>query len=116
MILLSVINSIVIAIVLKLLEFLSKLRRAGKLISSIFLIGILLFYYYLILSIVSGQVYSESNSAMTSYLIVFMMDLLVISVLISYGLRILAMYVLKYWERLKYWRQIFDFLKLQLIF
>ena len=116
MIVLSIVNSIIIAIVLKLLEILSKLKKIGKIISSLFLIIILLFYYYLILSIVSGQEYSESNATMTSYLIVFFTDLFFISVVISYGLKILAIYVLKYWERLKYWRQIFDFLKLELIF
>jgi len=66
--------------------------------------GLLIFYYYLILSIVSGQDYGESNKAMTSYLIVFVTDLLVVSVLISFILRYLANYVLQYWEKIKYWK------------
>jgi len=94
MIILSIVNSIIIAVVLKVFELLSNIRRVGKMISSTFLMTLLLFYYYLILSIVSGQDYSESNKAMTSYLIVFVTDLLVVAVIISFILRYLAIYVL----------------------
>jgi len=104
MIVLSIVNSIIIAVVLKIIELLNNIRRVGKKISTIFLMALLIFYYYLILSIVSGQDYSESNKAMTSYLIVFVMDLLVVSVIISFILRYLAIYVLQYWEKLKYWK------------
>jgi len=104
MIVLSIVNSIIIAVALKIIELLSNIRRVGKKISSIFLMVLLIFYYYLILSIVSGQDYSESNNAMTSYLIVFVTDLLVIAVIISFILRYLAIYVLDYWEKLKYWK------------
>ena len=95
MIVLSIVNSIIIAVALKIIELLSNIRRVGKKISSIFLMALLIFYYYLILSIVSGQDYSESNKAMTSYLIVFVTDLLVIAVIISIILRYLAIYVLQ---------------------
>jgi len=54
MVVLSIVNSIIIAIVLKLMELLSNIRRIGKAISSMFLMTMLMFYYYLILSIVSG--------------------------------------------------------------
>ena len=54
MVVLSIVNSIIIAIVLKLMELLSNIRRVGKAISSVFLMTMLIFYYYLILSIVSG--------------------------------------------------------------
>jgi len=104
MIILSIVNSIIIAVALKIIELLSNIRRVGKKISSIFLMVLLIFYYYLILSIVSGQDYSESNKAMTSYLIVFVTDLLVVAVIISFILRYLAVYVLQYWEKLKYWK------------
>ena len=96
------VNSIIIAVVLKIFELLSNIKRVGKKISSIFLMALLIFYYYLILSIVSGQDYSESNKAMTSYLIVFVTDLLVVAVIISIILRYLAIYVLQYWGKIKY--------------
>ena len=104
MIVLSIVNSIIIAVALKIIELLSNIRRVGKKISSIFLMVLLIFYYYLILSIVSGQDYSESNKTMTSYLIVFVTDLLVIAVIISFILRYLAVYVLQNMERIKYWK------------
>ena len=104
MIVLSIVNSIIIAVVLKIIELLNNIRRVGKKISTIFLMALLIFYYYLILSIVSGQDYSESNKAMTSYLIVFVTDLLVVAVIISFILRYLAIYVLHYWEKLQYWK------------
>jgi len=104
MIVLSIVNSIIIAVILKIFELFSNLRRVGKLISSIFLMILLIFYYYIILSIVSGQDYNESNKAMTSYLIVFVTDLLVVAVIISFIFRYLAIYVLHYWENLKYWK------------
>ena len=104
MVILSILNSIIIAVVLKAMEFLSNIRRVGKQLSSIFLISMLIFYYYLILSIVSGQEYGESNSAMTSYLIVFLTDLLGMAVLISVLLRYLAIYVMQNWYKLKYWK------------
>jgi len=103
MVVLSIVNSIIIAVALKIIELMSNIRRVGKKISSIFLMALLIFYYYLILSIVSGQDYSESNKAMTSYLIVFVTDLLVIAVIISIIFRFLAVYVLRYWGRIKYW-------------
>ena len=115
MIVLSIVNSIIIAVALKIIELLSNIRRVGKIISSIFLMGLLIFYYYLILSIVSGQEYSESNKAMTSYLIVFVTDLLAVALIISIIFRYLAVYVLRYWGRIKYWKELFDFLRLQLI-
>ena len=115
MIVLSIVNSIIIAVALKVIELLSNIRRVGKIVSSLFLMMLLIFYYYLILSIVSGQDSSESNNAMTSYLIVFVTDLLMVAVIISIILRFLAIYVLQYWETIKYWKQIFDFLRLQLI-
>jgi len=104
MIVLSIVNSIIVAVALKIIELLSNIKRVGKIISSIFLMVLLIFYYYLILSIVSGQDYSESNKTMTSYLIIFLMDLLVVAVIISFILRYLAVYVLDYWEKLKYWK------------
>ena len=104
MIVLSIVNSIIIAAALKIIELLSNVKRVGKKISSIFLMALLIFYYYLILSIVSGQDYSESNKAMTSYLIVFGTDLLVVAVIISIIFRYLAIYVLQYWETIKYWK------------
>jgi len=104
MIVLSIVNSIIIAMVLKIFELLSNIRGFGKKISSIFLMALLIFYYYLILSIVSGQDFSESNKAMASYLIVFVTDLLVVAVIISIILRFLAIYVLQYWEKIKYWK------------
>jgi len=104
MIVLSIVNSIIIAIVLKFFELLSNIKRVGKIISSTFLMTLLLFYYYLILSIVSGQDYSESNKAMTSYLIVFVTDLLVVAVIIAFIFRFLAIYVLRYWKKIKYWK------------
>jgi hypothetical protein len=115
MIVLSIVNSIIIAVALKIIELLSNIRRVGKIISSLFLMTLLIFYYYLILSIVSGQDYSESNKAMTSYLIVFVTDLLVVALIISIIFRYLAVYVLRYWGRIKYWKELFDFLRLQLI-
>lgn len=50
----SVVNAIIVTIVLKLLEILGNFRSIGKKVASIFLAGLLIFYYYLILSIVSG--------------------------------------------------------------
>jgi len=104
MIILSIVNSIIIAVVLKIFELFSNIRRIGKIISSIFLMALLIFYYYLILSIVSGQDYYESNKAMTSYLIVFVTDLLVVAVIISIIFRYLAIYVLQNREKIKYWK------------
>ena len=104
MIVLSIVNSIIIAVALKVIELLSNIRRVGKIVSSLFLTMLLIFYYYLILSIVSGQEYSESNTAMTSYLIVFVTDLLVVAVIFSIILRYLAVYVLQNMERIKYWK------------
>jgi hypothetical protein len=104
MIILSIVNSIIIAVALKIVELLSNLRKVGKIISSIFLMGLLLFYYYLILSIVSGQDYNESNTTMTSYLIVFVTDLLLVAVIISIIFRFPAVYVLQWWDTIKYWK------------
>jgi len=115
MIILSIINSIIIAVALKIFEFLSNIRKVGKKISSLFLMALLIFYYYLILSIVSGQEYSKSNKTMTWYLIAFVTDLLGVAVIISIVFRYLAIYVLKYRDKIKYWKELFDFLRLQLI-
>jgi len=104
MIILSIVNSIIIAVALKIFELLSNIRRVGKKIASIFLMVLLIFYYYLILSIVSRQDYSESNKALTSYLIVFVRDLLVVAVIDSIIFRFLAVYVLQSWEKIKYWK------------
>ena len=104
MIVLSIVNSIIIAVALKIFELLSNIKGVGKKLSSIFLMALLIFYYYLILSIVSGQDYSESNTAMISYLIIFVTDLLVVATIISIVLRYLAIYVLHYWKTLKYWK------------
>ena len=52
---------------------------------------------------------------MTSYLIVFVTDLLVVAVIIAFIFRFLAIYVLRYWKKIKYWKQLFDLLRLQLI-
>lgn len=55
MIAVSAVNAIVVTIALKLLEFITNFRYLGKKIASVFLAALLVFYYYLILSIVSGQ-------------------------------------------------------------
>ena len=115
MIILGIINGLLITIVLKLMELLSNLKRIGKAISSVFLMSMLLFYYYLILSIVSGQEYSESNTAFTSYVIVILTDLLFTSMIVAILMRFAAVYVLKYWGKISHWKQLFDFLRLQII-
>lgn len=55
MIAISIINSALIFVALKGLEVLTGLRKVGKVISVVFLTGVLGFYYYVILSIVSGK-------------------------------------------------------------
>jgi len=95
MIVLSIVNSLAIAAALKIIELLNNVLKVGKKIFSTLLLGLLVFYYYLIVSIVSGQDFNESNKAMPSYLIVFGGDLLVVAVIISIILRYLAIYVLQ---------------------
>lgn len=81
---------------------LSNLRRIGKQIAGVFLAGLLIFYYYLILSIVSGQKSGESNKAMSSFIIIFFSDLFVTAFITAVSIRFLAVYVLQNKGKIKY--------------
>ncbi|EAR97647.2 REJ domain protein (macronuclear) [Tetrahymena thermophila SB210] len=79
----SGINFVIIVISVAIIQLLYKKRKIGKAIACIIMIGLLALYYYIILSIVSGQSESYSNRKISSFFIMFGVDFLFFSSLIS---------------------------------
>ncbi|KAL4465244.1 hypothetical protein ABPG74_001958, partial [Tetrahymena malaccensis] len=79
----SGINSVVIIVSAAIIQLLYKQRKIGKAIASLIMLGLLVLYYYIILSIVSGQSESYSNRKISSFFIMFGVDFLFFSTLIS---------------------------------
>ncbi|KAL4496582.1 hypothetical protein ABPG72_015943 [Tetrahymena utriculariae] len=83
MIIVAIINVFIISISVLILETLYKFRKIGRAASSILMVGLLLLYYYIILAIISGESSSYSNSKIINFLILFGLDFVVISTLLS---------------------------------
>ncbi|KAL4505637.1 hypothetical protein ABPG73_004522 [Tetrahymena malaccensis] len=90
MIIVAIINTTIITVSVLILETLYKFRKIGRVASSILMVGLLLLYYYIILAIISGESSSYSNSKIVNFFILFGVDFLVISTLIS----VLSSYIL----------------------
>ncbi|EAS02138.2 bowman-birk serine protease inhibitor family protein (macronuclear) [Tetrahymena thermophila SB210] len=81
-IMLALINSILISAVIKLVMILYGSRfLVFRLIGKLFTLTVLLTYYYIILSIVSGETKEYSNKAILTFMLYLFMDLLLISMI-----------------------------------
>ncbi|KAL4465073.1 hypothetical protein ABPG72_009451 [Tetrahymena utriculariae] len=83
MIMVSLLNSIVLQVSLTIIKLTHKIKIIGKQISTVVMIALCLFYYYIILSIVSGQSAPSSNSKIVSFFITVAVDFVFVSTLIS---------------------------------
>ncbi|KAL4479550.1 hypothetical protein ABPG72_018536 [Tetrahymena utriculariae] len=79
----SGINSVIIIVSATIIQLLYKKGKIGKSIACLIMIGLLALYYYIILSIVSGQSESYSNRKISSFFIMFGVDFLFFSTIIS---------------------------------
>ncbi|KAL4432698.1 hypothetical protein ABPG74_011519 [Tetrahymena malaccensis] len=110
---LSIANAIIISVSLQILELVNK--YLGKYALAVTLIGLLGLYYYVILSIVSGESVESSNLSIGSYFIFTCFDLIVVSFLLAYLQRFLALKTIKKEKLQNFPKKIFEFLHLQLI-
>ncbi|KAL4470677.1 hypothetical protein ABPG72_001788, partial [Tetrahymena utriculariae] len=83
MIMVSIINSIVLQVSVGIIRLAHKIKRIGKYISTFCMIVLCLFYYYLILAVVSGQSAPSSNSKIVSFFIMVGIDFVVVSFIVS---------------------------------
>ncbi|KAL4440940.1 hypothetical protein ABPG74_009353 [Tetrahymena malaccensis] len=95
-IMLSIINSVLLTVVVKLLMLFYGsrffiLRFFGKL----FTMSVLLTYYYIILSIVSGETKEYSNKAILTFLLYLLMDQLLISMVSAIIQKLVAGFLLR---------------------
>ncbi|KAL4429249.1 hypothetical protein ABPG74_022129 [Tetrahymena malaccensis] len=74
MIMVSIINSVVLQVSVGIITLTHKIKRIGKYISTFCMIVLCLFYYYLILAVVSGQSAPSSNSKVASFFIMVGID------------------------------------------
>ncbi|KAL4506225.1 hypothetical protein ABPG73_016959, partial [Tetrahymena malaccensis] len=79
----SVISSLMLVTGVKIITLIHKIYIIGKKLSFIILIGLLVFYYYIILSIISGEEPSYANSKTISFILILGVDFLGISTLVS---------------------------------
>ncbi|EAR96767.2 REJ domain protein (macronuclear) [Tetrahymena thermophila SB210] len=82
-IIVSLINSVILIASVTLIRFLYKSRKIFKMVAFLVMMGLLVLYYYIILSIVSGQSNDFSNKRISSFFIIFGVDFLILSTLIS---------------------------------
>ncbi|KAL4449830.1 hypothetical protein ABPG74_008203 [Tetrahymena malaccensis] len=75
--------SIILVTGVTIITLIHKIKIIGKKISALFLISLLLFYYYVILSIISGQEASQANSQTLSFLLIAGIDFIGILTLMS---------------------------------
>ncbi|EAR83524.2 REJ domain protein (macronuclear) [Tetrahymena thermophila SB210] len=83
MIMVSIINSIVLQVSVGIITLTHKIKRIGKYLSTFCMIVLCLFYYYLILAVVSGQSAPSSNSKIVSFFIMIGIDFVVVSFIVS---------------------------------
>ncbi|KAL4455968.1 hypothetical protein ABPG73_015501 [Tetrahymena malaccensis] len=83
MIMVSIINSVVLQVSVGIITLTHKIKRIGKYISTFCMIVLCLFYYYLILAVVSGQSAPSSNSKIISFFIMVGIDFAVVSFVVS---------------------------------
>ncbi|EWS73335.1 REJ domain protein (macronuclear) [Tetrahymena thermophila SB210] len=81
--LVSLINSVILIASVTLIRFLNKSRKIFKTVAFLLMIGLLILYYYIILSIVSGQSENFSNKRISSFFIMFGVDFLILQTLVS---------------------------------
>ncbi|KAL4465242.1 hypothetical protein ABPG74_001956 [Tetrahymena malaccensis] len=79
----SGINSVVIIVSAAIIQLIYKKRKIGQVIASFIMLSLLSLYYYVILSIISGQSESYSNRKVSSFFIMFGVDFLFFSTIIS---------------------------------
>ncbi|KAL4482882.1 hypothetical protein ABPG74_018908 [Tetrahymena malaccensis] len=82
-IMISCINSVIIIVSVEIILLVYKFRKIGKMIASLLIFGLLALYYYIILSIVSGQSPEQSNKKIYSFFIMFGIDFFGFSVILS---------------------------------
>ncbi|EAS06080.3 furin-like repeat protein (macronuclear) [Tetrahymena thermophila SB210] len=110
---LSIANALLISICLALLEIVAK--YLGKYALAVTLLCLLGLYYYVILSIVSGESVDSSNLSIGSYFIFTCFDLIVISFLLAYIQRYLALKMIKKEKLENFTIKLFELLHLQII-
>ncbi|KAL4510223.1 hypothetical protein ABPG72_010416 [Tetrahymena utriculariae] len=79
----AIVNSVLIEIFSFIIQFSYQMSKIGKYFSSIFSIFVLLFYYYLILAISSGQTAEESNTSFLLFLMTLGFNLTLVQVSLS---------------------------------
>ncbi|KAL4504651.1 hypothetical protein ABPG73_021498 [Tetrahymena malaccensis] len=109
----SIANAIIIITCLKLLEIITK--KFSRYASAFILVSLLAFYYYIILSIISGQQVGSSNLSMLTYLAFTLFDLLVVSVLTAIIQRYFAIRMMKKQQLKDCSQKFFELLHIQMI-
>ncbi|KAL4504649.1 hypothetical protein ABPG73_021496 [Tetrahymena malaccensis] len=109
----SIANAIIIMTCLKLLEIVAK--KFTRYALAFILISLLAFYYYIILSIISGQQVGSSNWSMLTYLAFTLFDLLVVSFLSAIIQRYFAIKMIKKQQLQNCSQKLYELLHLQLI-
>ncbi|KAL4434540.1 hypothetical protein ABPG74_007324 [Tetrahymena malaccensis] len=78
----ALINSGIIVVSVAIISFIYKLRSIGKIIACTILLSLLVLYYYVILSIISGQSQYYSNVKISHFFIMFGIDIFFTSVIL----------------------------------
>ncbi|KAL4484747.1 hypothetical protein ABPG74_019924 [Tetrahymena malaccensis] len=113
MIMVSILNSVVLQISLGIIKLSYKIKKVGKYVCTFSMITLCLFYYYVILSIVSGQDSPSSNSKIASFFIIVAVDFLAFGTSVSTLKMLIASHMLNKANRFNIIMKLFSLLNLQ---
>ncbi|KAL4506219.1 hypothetical protein ABPG73_016953 [Tetrahymena malaccensis] len=82
-IVISILSSIILVTGVKIITLIHKIKRVGQKLSLVILLSLLVFYYYVILSIISGEEPSYANSKTVSFVLILGIDFLGTLTLVS---------------------------------
>ncbi|KAL4465074.1 hypothetical protein ABPG72_009452 [Tetrahymena utriculariae] len=111
-IMVSILNSIVLQASLAIIKLTHKIKKIGKYVSTVAMIALCLFYYYVILSIVSGQSAPSSNNKIASFFIMVGVDFVVVGTSISFLKMSIASHMLNKSNPIKIIAKLFNLLHL----
>ncbi|KAL4511286.1 hypothetical protein ABPG73_008364 [Tetrahymena malaccensis] len=113
MIMVSILNSILLQVSLAIIKLSYKIKKIGKYVCIFSMITLSLFYFYVILSIVSGQDALSSNYRIASFFIMVAVDFLVVGAFISTLKMLITQHMLNKNKRSKIITKLYSLLNLQ---
>ncbi|KAL4484750.1 hypothetical protein ABPG74_019927 [Tetrahymena malaccensis] len=113
MIMISILNSIVLQVSLAIIQLTHRIKIIGKWVSTVAMMSLCLFYYYVILSIVSGQNAAASNYRIASFFIMVAVDFAVVAITISTFKMLIVSHMLNKKNPIKIIVKLFNLLNLQ---